>query len=199
MALSKTDIANLALTNLRETYRIQDIETEDSEQAELANLWYDTARLQTLELFDWGFASVRLTLATHAGAAPSASWAFRYQYPADCAKFREIVNPISTNDDSPPYEVEQAEVDGTKSIVTDVESAVGRYTKNETNVSMFTANFVICLSYNLAQFMASISTDKNAKTEMMNMFYSSLNIAGGSDANEGIPREERDAGWIRGR
>jgi len=53
----RLDIANNALAFLG-AKRITDIDDE-SEQAELVNLYYDLARDSVLEAFDWTFATIR--------------------------------------------------------------------------------------------------------------------------------------------
>jgi len=103
MALfSKTKIANLALSHLLDKSNLENIETQTDPQAVIANLWYDVARMEVLEDFNWKHARKRQTLAAHGDAAPTAEWAYRYQWPSSCVAPRYIENPGGPDADAVP-------------------------------------------------------------------------------------------------
>lgn len=163
MAVSKTQIANLALSHLDSEDVIENVDTEQSNEAKTARVWYDPARRQALTEYDFHFARKRLALASH-NEDPPADWTFRYQYPADCVQERFIENPLGRNKPPIPMLVEQAG-DGTLSIVTDQDGAVLVYTRNQEDVTFFTPYFDLALSYLLAHYMSGKIAGKAAYKE----------------------------------
>ena len=90
--------------------------------------------------------------------------------------------------------------DGTKSILTDQESAKLVYTQNIETTSLFTPNFVMTLSYYLASLISFSLTGKlTLKEAMENQYMKWLFISSGNNGNEEVSQDERDAVWIRAR
>jgi hypothetical protein len=198
VTISKTNIANLALSNIHARSTIQSL-TENSTEARLAKLWYDHARRQALAEFDWGFARIRQALAEHSVAAPTNEWNYRYQYPALCLAPRYIENPAGLDADSPPMSTVNAG-DGTISIVTDAEDAVLLFTSDVETVALFTPHFVTTLSFLLAFYIAGPITSKDKiKQNMIGAYFANVNVAAAHDANQSVPRAPREAEIIRGR
>jgi hypothetical protein len=198
LTISKVKIANMALSNLGTRSTIEDF-SEESPEAQQADLHYEYARAVALSAFPWGFAKTRLTLATHGDAAPD-PWSYRYQYPADCLVAREIVNPLGHNYDPIPFGVEMSEDGTTKSIVTDQDDAVLVYTFDQDVTSLFTPYFVRCLSFMLAHLMAQALTGKQSTaSDMWNQFRFLIGQAEASDANEGHPQKKRESEWTEDR
>lgn len=194
-AISKTEIANLALSNIHAKSSVENIDTDTSTEAKQARLWYDRAREQALSAMDWGFARRRLTLTEH-GDDPPAEWAYRYQYPADCIYFQHIDNPAGRQKPAIPYDIELADSDGVKTIITDQEEAVGVYTKNITDATLFSPDFTMALSFLLGYYMAGTITGKaSIKSEMYNNYLQQIVVAGALSHNEAQHRPERDADW----
>lgn len=197
--VSKTSIANLALANLRHEGTVENVDTENSEEAILARLWYDPARRQALTDYDWTFARKRLTLATHANAAPTNEWAYRYQVPANMLAPRYIVNPLDKDDDAIPYDMEVAD-NNTLSIVTDQKTACLVYTYDLVDATLFAPHFVTALSFLLAWYMAGPLTARDAiKTEMITSYQLMSSIGAAHNFNQTVDRAPRDASWIRNR
>jgi len=157
MAISTVQIANFALSKIGSDSTIESL-TENSAEANVCNLWIDHARKQALAAFNWDFARVRGTLATHGDDAPT-EWTYRYVYPADCVKARFIYNPLGRKDNPVPYEVEQSD-NGTKSIVTDQVDAILVYTKDENTPSLYTDWFIELLATALGSKIAYALTGK---------------------------------------
>ena len=194
---SKVRIANLALA-LVHTKTIESL-SETSAEATQANLWYDIARQEVLELFNWPFARTRLILAAHDEAVPEAEWAYRYQYPADCLAARYIENPAGTDEDAVPFEQEYA-ADGTLSIVTDAEDAVLVYTRDATEPELFPSVFVTLLAHKLATYLVGTLSGKVTLEERLNVAYMRLlGTNPAAVANQERQRAPRDAAHIRGR
>src|SRR5688572_3405244 len=214
MAVSSVLISNLALSHIG-AGQIQALD-EASAEAIQANLWYDPARKQLLEAYNWSFARKRATLAEHGDAAPDGVWGYRYQYPVDCLKARQLVNlytssiaattvfgsrpqDIWDSGDMVPFEIEISD-DGTKSIVTNLEDASLIYTFDQDDASMFPWPFIDAFTYLLAGRMAYPLVGKRSIAQDMFAAYREVvRAAAAIDANEGVPDQPREAEWIRKR
>jgi hypothetical protein len=194
-------ICNMALSNVGAPGTIESID-EETPEAKECKLWFEGARIATLEAYNWTFARKSVALTAHALAAPSNRWAFRYQWPSDCVASRELENPAGIEEDAIPFDIEIAEIDGsdTLSIVTDLEAAVLIYTKDQRNLEMYSFHSVLMMSYRLGFFINPVITGKMETTNRMNKrFYDLLLEAPTQDAQLNVPRKERDPAWIRAR
>lgn len=197
VSVSSVGIANMALSHVGARAKIQTL-TENSAEAKQCNIWYDFSRTQALEAYDWAFARKRLTLALDGDAAPD-EWSFRYQYPADCVAFRRIWNPNGPDDDAIPFAVE-TNSNQARTILTNLDSAVGVYTFDLSSTVMFTPFFVEALSHLLAHHIAFSLTGKlDIKNQEMQIFNAMIRQAGAANANEAVDPPPRDAEWVRGR
>ena len=211
MAISLTSpagIANMALSHIGQD-TIENLD-EQSNEAKHARVWYDFTRRQSLEAYDWNFARKRLTLALHGdtisetGSDPMAGvWGYRYQYPADCLVMRKMQNanaaPAGAGD-ATPFDVEGSLSGETKTILTDLQDAVGVYTYDATDTGLFSPLFVQVHSRLLASMIAYALTGKQKiSTEQLQLYQILLGGAAASNANEQVSPPPRDADWIRGR
>lgn len=197
ISVSPVLIGNMALSLIGANSTIESL-TENSAAAKQVNTWYGPARRQSLAAFDWNFARKRLTLALHGDDAPSGDWAYRYQYPSDCLVMRKLVNPAGWTADAVPFQIENSDDGTSKSILTNLNSAVGVYTFDLTDTTLFTEFFVELLAYNLASKIAFNLTKKVQMTQLMSDNYRGLLAAApAQNANEGVKRGPRDAEWIR--
>jgi hypothetical protein len=192
-------IAKLALSHLGANIQITAFD-EDLAEARQASLWYDPARRQVLSGYDWTFARKINALALHP-EAPTDNWDFRYSYPSDCLKARQIETPQRlTNKNPVPFEVAMNSNGTQRTILTSKEQAILRYTFDNSNTDTFSEYFKITTSYLLASYMASgLQTKRELKTEMLNIYLAMLRMAEMHDANEGIAIPEQEASWIEGR
>lgn len=206
--LSSVKIANMALANIGAKSTIESF-NESSTEALICSLWYDHSRKEALEAYDWSFARKRIALAKH-GDEPPAEWAFRYQYPSDCVKARRIPHEgllyVDRNEsylytpNTVPFIVELSEDGDNKSILTDMGGAKLVYTKDVTNVMLYSAAFVTALSYKLAHNIAFSLTGKmSIKEVMLGIFAQEVRAAAAQDFNEGMDRPREDASWIKAR
>lgn len=199
--VSAVRIGNLALSKIGDRGRIESF-SEQSTQAQEISLWYDFAREEVLRAYNWSFARKRQTLAAHAEAPPAGLWAYRYQYPATCVAFRRIVNPFGRQSDRVPYEIEVGEDEGaeTKTILTNLGSAVGLFTQNVANTTRFSPFFIQCLATLLGHYIAFALTGKTDIADKMGQLYARMiESAPQYDANEEAAEPERDAVWVRAR
>jgi len=198
-SISKIRICNMALSNIGARSTLEDL-ADGSAEGNECDLWYEYSRLQTLEASDWSFARRRLTLATHSEDPPSGVWGYRYQYPSDCVNFRKIQNPSGDVADPIPFEIE---IDGNldnRSILTDLDDAIGVYTFDLETTTLFPPIFIEMLSFSLASHIAISLTGKlDIRDKMLSSFASLQRIAPAINANERAAPAPRDASWVRGR
>ncbi len=199
MIISEVKIANMALALLGVRSTIENF-TENTVEANQAQLWYDLSRQQVLEAFDWNFARKRLTLAAHSEDPPDGVWEYRYQYPADCLHFRKINNPSGDAVDAIPFDVESDATGQTKSILTDLEDAIGVYTFDLESPVFFSPLFIDALSTRLAAHIAIALTGKAViRDGMFKLSEAIIAQAAAHSANEQVASPPRDADHIRGR
>jgi hypothetical protein len=198
IGFDKTIIARMALSHVGSKSNIESID-EENPAAKECKLWYEAARIKTLEAFNWSFARRSRALAEHAIAAPTNRWSYRYQFPADMVMPRFIENPAGPTEDAIPFEMEVAS-DDSKSIVTDAEDAVMLYTFDLETVSEFSVHFVEAMALALGIRIAyKLSGKTSLATRLTKEFDAKINIAPASDVSGSVPRPERDASWHRAR
>lgn len=205
-------LANMALSHIGARDNIPSL-AENSVEARTVSLWIDPSRRQTLEAYNWNFAKKRAALVADADDPPEGEWGWRFVYPADCLKAREIQNPgvpyiphalmshrVYAQPDAMPFEVELSP-DGTrKTILTEMEEPVLIYTANITDLELFSALAVNALSYALAHNIAFKLTGKMQLADrMFQLFLNSIRMAAMHDGNEQVERAPREAEVIRGR
>src|SRR5688500_7841828 len=88
---SKTDICNMALSNLAVGNVISDFESERSQEAAACRAFYDVALEGPLRDSPWPSAKKTATLAL-IEEDPHTEWGYSYQYPSDCITVRRIVS-----------------------------------------------------------------------------------------------------------
>lgn len=217
-APSAVDICNFALTHCgRSTTQIAAL-GERSVEARQCNLWYDQCRREALEVMDWSFARRRVQLALDADAAPD-EWAFRYQIPADMLTLLIIWNPFmgkampSGNfplgfwntfmgdlSNAVPYALELS-LDGTRqTLLTNQQTPIILYTSDIANPSLFSSQFVNCLSHLIAAKIGyALSGKVSVAQEEAKQFVASLATAGANDASQGVAQPARDGYAVRAR
>jgi hypothetical protein len=96
---SKTDICNLALIKIGKA-RVQDIDTDESQQATDLKLVYDSALLEILAEAEWSFAVFRQAL-NKSVETPLYEWSYKFQIPT----YPKYIRLISIEND-PAYSIE---------------------------------------------------------------------------------------------
>ena len=150
---SDIEICNVALSRVAHTQRIVSF-TERSQAAEQCKLFYASLRRLVLTDFPWPFAESSVTLADIGTPAPG--WAFRYRYPADCLKVRDIIlpghrRPLSSSMQI-PYSIGFDA--GGRVIHTNQPEAGVRFTFNVEDPTFFDALFADALSWRLGMDLA---------------------------------------------
>lgn len=206
-SISKTQIANMALSHVGDRHNVNDIDTEVSTEADEVRLWYDYSRQQALQEHNWNFARARVQLTTHEAAIPDTSntpmagvWAYRYVYPSDCLAVRKIQHPLAPPANAVPFDIELSPDKKTKTILTDMENAVCVYTFDQQEMSLYSPKFVLALSLALA---VNICYTLSGKLKLKNLLYRDFLTVSASaaadSANEQVSPPPRDAESIRAR
>jgi hypothetical protein len=212
LSVSEVSICNMALSKIGASSNIESL-TESSAEAKECNLWYTFSRRQALASNNWSFARRRLTLATHGDDPPDGVWGYRYQYPSDCLQFRKIESPVSgtgawspeekrlvADADAIPFSIELDDNQDSKSILTNLDNAIGVYTMDLTEVTLFSEFFVTTLATAIAVNIAYALTKKSKLEDKMAQRFQQLVVAAQAvDGNEQMEPPPREVSWHRGR
>ncbi len=202
MAESNTEICNLALAHLGLGTQVEDLsdETESSDEAQAARVYYETALKSTLRDFNWPFAKKALAL-TELEEEPTEEWEYSYTYPDDCVMLRRIYSGTrnETRQTRMPYHI--ANEDGEKVIYCDAADATMEYTAFFENVLQYPDDFVMAFSFRLAFYMANRlqAGDAKIKKSMWESYQVELSNARCNAANEEQPDEEPPSEFVRAR
>lgn len=203
MADSSISICNRALQLLGTKNTIAALD-EDTPQGRQCNVIYEPARKQTLEDFDWPFASTIYTLTPY-GTAPD-QWTYQYMYPAKAIKIREICFGTRIADPQ-PFKIGNLDEAGNdrRVIWTDVDDASARVTKDFETVPFMTPKFREAVSAMIAYHICiPLTRDKQLQGNMANYYGAMLAQAEILAGNEGVEdvnqrmatwHEARDAGY----
>jgi hypothetical protein len=195
---SEVQIARLALQHLGDRFDITSL-TEATPEAEQVNLVFANVRDMVLREHPWKFARKYASPAALSGDAPG-NWDYMYSYPSDALRIIRIVNPLG--DDKAPlrFEVARNSAD-LRVILTNESEPTFEYTQRITDPQQFDPQFVVALSYRIAQYIAMpITGDRQVMSDMNSMADIEIGKAKASDANEGFetPRPS-EADWINAR
>lgn len=198
---STTEICNFALSHLGVGKSISNLETERSEEANVCRLFFETARDATLRDFAWPFATKIDTLAL-IEEDPNYDYGFSYQVPSDSLKIHRILS--GNRNDTRQSRIHYRIAFGSSGsiVLTDAEDAVIEYTSRVTDVSRFTPDFTLALSFRLAAYIASRVTGgdpfKNGD-KALRAYEMELNKAKLSAINEEQDEEVPESEFIRDR
>ena len=197
-SVSKAQICNLALAHNNETEtQISNLNTDTGTIAIQCRIHYDVAREFVLADHHWNFAKKRVLLADL--GTPPTNWAYRYDYPSDCLKMREIER-ITRKGLPVPFRVEDDGTDSGLCIVTDRDSATGIYTRNVTNVSLFSPSFIAAFGWYLASELSpALTGDVKRQESILSVYNKYMASAQATDSDEGTMDVELDSPWDRAR
>lgn len=159
--MTKTEIINLALSMLGANL-ITD-PTDDSDEAQLANLHYEPARDSVLELQEWQFAIKRFTPAAST-TEPLFGWGYAYPVPEDILRVLTCDNlddhSVSVVDVTQYGQIDWI-IEGNMILAN--ESAIYvRGVRRVESEALFSPNFVYGLATRLAVLMAIPLTQSNS-------------------------------------
>lgn len=193
---SDIEICNVALSRVAHTQPIVSF-TEKSKAAELCAVFYTTLRDLVLADFPWPFAESIVNLADIGSPAPG--WAYRYRYPANCLKVREIIQPGQrrslTADLQPPYKIGY-DVGG-RVIHTDQPEAGVRFTFRVEDSTFFDPLFADALAWRLAMDLAlPLSSKPDLQAFATQQFQLAMTKAEGSAFEESHDDPEPESEFV---
>lgn len=193
---SDIEICNIALSRVAQTEPIVSF-TEKSKAAELCSVFYGPLRELVLSDFPWPFAESVVYLADIGSPAPG--WAYRYRYPADCLKVREIIQPGQRRPMASELQIPYAvgyDVGG-RAIHTDQPEAGVRFTFRVEDSTFFDPLFVDALAWRLAMDLALPLSSKSDLQQFATQQYQiSLTKAEASAFNESQDDPEPDSEFV---
>lgn len=194
-------MCNFALRHLSVSKTIQDIVTEDSEEATACRDFLDAVKEEVLRDFAHPFTTVDATLGLVA-TDPSTRYKYSYRYPSDCVMFRKIHSGV--RNDNRQTEIHYKlyrDADG-KLIYTDEATPECEYSYFETEIGRWPIDLVMAGSLLLASYIAPSVTDGDPfklGERAMNLYVISKTKAEANAANEEQPEEEPESEFTRGR
>lgn len=197
---SQVQIVKLALQHIGDRYDISDI-TEESVEAEQANLIYDDTRKELLRRYPWRFAHAYTSPATLSGVTVPGNWDYAYQYPTDAVKVKHITNIADRNDPILAFEIALIEgTSNTKAILTDEQNAEFAYTKDISDPTRFDPEFTMAFSFLLAERMCMALTGSlDIKSALSQEVLRAVGQAADTDSSEGRTQDAPEASWIDAR
>ena len=144
-----------------------------------------------------------------------ANWHYRYLYPTDCLKFRNIVNNgyvpflpyfyrgyyadfVQCLPPRAPFQIGLATDASSKVIYTNVRDAHGEYTALVTDPALFPQTFVNALAWAMAAELAiPLTTDMQRAQLAQTMYMAALLEAGADLLNEGEDGPQPESDFIR--
>jgi len=121
---------------------------ESSNEAEYGALFWPTVRRSTLSSHSWGFATVRVSLASLA-ITPPTPWLYAYAKPSNCVRFLGIKEP-NAGDDIPFSDAREGRQSDQTVIYSNVENAVGVYIEDVTDAQLYLPELVTAQEYLMA-------------------------------------------------
>jgi len=86
---STTEIANLAISHLGIGKEIQNLDTDNSEEAVACRRYFETSLKAVFRAYNWSFAN-RIATLNLVETNPNNEWTYSYRYPSDALKLIKI-------------------------------------------------------------------------------------------------------------
>ena len=197
MAINVTKICNMAILHVGGN-KISSI-NDNSVEARICEVQYDTARDKVLEDKDWTFAVSRAEVAQNA-VNPVFGYQGSFTLPSDCIRVMEVwdsADDMMFRDRKNPLEWEKEE----NNISADASGSVFiRYIKRIETTSRYSAGFIDALAHYLAYKLAiPLAQSKSLQTDMMNLYLRSLKDAANADGMQGRSRRIRSSRLVNAR
>lgn len=213
MKLTRIDLYNLALGNIKIGRKVGSLDDETTREFQLPQN-YDVTLATLMSMHDWSFAAVPAKLARVAGSAVwrqmRTPWVYGWAYPADCVRMLEIGMVLLGEDGAAgadelydfsqdwPWHVENGATG--RIIRTYHDHACARYLSDAISVSDWPATFVAAFTWALASNItrANNADDGDADYRMKQAEYY-IHQARIADANEMGAVAPRRGGWLEAR
>lgn len=222
---SAIDICNRALAEIAGRVSINTFD-DASPAAFACKLNYDPMRQMLIRCAPWNFTRKPITL-TQVGTAALGTvpfpWMFSYAYPADCLKFRYMLEipwgwPFPTTPTSPPQTGDTAffpyfpasrrapflmssdqdsHGNPRRVLLTNLCQAIGTYSYDCTDVSQFDSTFEEALVAVLAEkLVMPVTGNAGLKGTFIQLAKDRVLEARVADGNEGLPTTDHVPDWI---
>lgn len=196
---SKTEVCNLAISNIGIAKEIANLETEKSNEANACRRYYDTARDMTLRDFAWPFAT-KILAAALVEENPNVEYKFSYRVPTDSLRIHKILS--GTRNDTRQTRVHYKIIQDAAGwlILTDQENAEIEYTVKTDDPAKYTSDFVMAFSYRLGAMIAPRLTGGdpfNVGQKALQMYDMLISKTAATALNEEQPEEDPEAESIR--
>lgn len=222
-----TQVANLAIAHCGISKPIQSLTADRGIEAQMCRTFFDLARQIAIRDFPWAWAVKQINPAL-AVNQPTPEWLYAYQYPSDALKITRFMSWRLSNDTRQsriPYTIAQP-VSNALSTLTPLPApytgatglwiytnwpgaggAVGlptilEYIFDNTNVSQWTPDFIMALSYQLATLIVTTITsgDPYGNLQKLTQSYQmALAKATAMSLNEEQRPQEPQSEFIRAR
>lgn len=212
---SAVSICNLALARIGDSANIASIDPpEKSAQAQMCSIFYPMSVSACLEMADWSFATRHVSVAKLANVE-TAGWKYVFPVPSDSLRVIRIRDyhwqsgkvlvgrppiPMRLGAD---VRYELGAVGNQRVFYCDVEHPVVMYISGDTNVAMFSPDFVDALAWHLAGALCGARVKgkegQNLAQLCQKQFLQSFVIARDRDAKQQKKRIEFVPTWILGR
>lgn len=173
---SKTSISNKALIKLG-VESVLNVDTDDSRQAEKVKSVYDDILNEVLRAHDWGFATIRTTLAKDASGSPAFGFTNRFILP-QLPKFLRLIS-IEGN---PEYRIENGFILANDESINIV--YIGRIVDETLYDSIFINALAARLAAEVAFSLTSDASGGNLTAKMQDEYALFLAEARGQDFRE---------------
>lgn len=183
---SNTEICNIALSHVGVGKSIANLDTEQSQEAVVCRVFFETVRDAVLRDFAWPFAS-RTVAVGLIEEDPNDEWDYSYRYPTDCLSIRRVLSGVrnDTHQSRVPYKI--AQDDDGRLIYCDTEDAEIEYTVRAEDPELYSPDFVMALSFRLAFYIAPRLTGGDPfglGSRALKMYEYEISKAKASAANE---------------
>jgi len=184
---SEVTICNQALLRCGVKAIIQS-RSDDSEEAEACDAFFDQVRDRVLASFNWPFARRKKELALL--LEEDLEWEYVYQLPSDCMIVRRLTVGLRQvlSDQEIPYEMRSATAGETRVLCCDVPNVTAVYTAKVTDPTKWSPLFCDALSWLLAHELAM---PMSVKPELQQAFFRNAQMAIGEAAAQAF-REQRE-------
>lgn len=194
------EICNMALGRIGVTMYIASMD-EVSKEGRVSRLLYSIVRDRVLEAFNWPFARAEAVLQDI--GTPINNWEYRYRYPNDCIKPRQVVCESARNPGAGAevaFIVIEDQASSAKAIACDSSPATLIYTKRITASNMFSPSFTMAFCWALAaEMVLPLAADAKLAVSCRNAYLQEVREAANHAANGQRDDRRPDDTYVSGR
>lgn len=213
MKLTRVDLYNLALGNIKMGRKVGSLDDETAREFQLPQN-YDLTLATLMAMHDWSFAAVSAKLARVASPAAwrhiRTPWMYGWAYPADCVRMLDVgmvrqdgcegtgTDELYDFSHNRPWSVENG--DAGKIIRTYHDQACARYMSDAVPPSdwpaAFTAAFAWALASNITRANNASDSDADYRMKQAEYYFQLAKIADAEELGAAPPRR---GGWLEAR